>query len=287
MKPTAILFPSSYFSIRKVDEDLQSEYDAVQSTGQFNVVLFSYDKWFHEGRLVLSQEIGSPICAFYRDWMMKPEQYTDFYRQLSAQNIKLITTPDSYELFHIFPNIYPQLQENTARMMLFPGEQPVNLRAIKAQFSRFMVKDYVKSVKGTQFPKYFDNTVTQTEFDRWMQEFYKFRGGLYTGGICIKEYLSLKQYGSHTNEYRVFYMNHEIATVCRNSGQGNYTPLPPHSLLEKYKYLDSPYYTIDFAELESGEWKILEAGHGQVSGLSDQQDYEDYYRTLYHAFCGA
>lgn len=28
-----ILFPSSYFGIRKVDEDLQAEYDAVQRTG--------------------------------------------------------------------------------------------------------------------------------------------------------------------------------------------------------------------------------------------------------------
>ena len=43
-----ILFPSSYFSIRKVDEDLQSEYNAVMATGLFEVVLFGYDKWVNE-----------------------------------------------------------------------------------------------------------------------------------------------------------------------------------------------------------------------------------------------
>ena len=32
---TMILFPSSLFSISKVDEDLQKEYDAVLATGLF------------------------------------------------------------------------------------------------------------------------------------------------------------------------------------------------------------------------------------------------------------
>ena len=147
-----------------------------------------------------------------------------------------------------------------------------------------MVKDYVKSVKGTSFPKYFDASTTQQEFDEQMQKFYELRGNLYTGGICIKEYLSLKRYGDRTNEYRVFYINGEIATISRNSGQGTYAPLPPREMIEKYKSLGSPYYTLDYAELEDGTWRILEAGDGQVSGLSDQQDYHAYFRTLYHCF---
>ena len=147
-----------------------------------------------------------------------------------------------------------------------------------------MVKDYVKSVKGTEFPAFFDQSVTQEAFDRWMDVFYRYRGDLLTGGICIKEYLSLKRYSARTNEYRVFYINHEIATVCRNSGQGNFAPQPPRELLEKYRQLDSPYYTVDFAELDDGTWKILEAGDGGVSGLSDGQDGEQYFRALYHCF---
>lgn len=284
MKLNTILFPSSYFTIKEVDEDLQTEYEAVLSTGLYDVVLFSYDKWFNEGKLVLNRQIDSPVSAIYRGWMMKPEQYTAFYQQLQAQNIALITPPFSYELFHIFPNIYPVLQEDTAQMLIYPDGTPVDLEKVKQHFDRFMVKDFVKSVKGTEFPKYFDSTVTQEEFDQWMQVFFKYRGDLYTGGICIKEYLPLRHYDSHTNEYRVFYANHEIMTVSRNSGQENYVPIPPQNLLEKYKHLDSPYYTIDFAELESGDWKILEAGDGQVSGLSDQQDYEAYFRALYYAF---
>ena len=42
-----------------------------------------------------------------------------------------------------------------------------------------------------------------------------------------------------------------------------------------------PRYTIDFAELEDGSWKIIEAGDGSVSGLSDGQNYESFFRKLF------
>lgn len=283
MTPTAIIFPSSYFSDTKPDEDLQAEFDAVQNTGLFEILLFSYEKWFHEGKLSMNRKCHEPVCAVYRGWMMKPEQYAAFYHQLQAKGITLITAPEEYARFHLFPNIYPALGTDTAPMLVFPDGK-VDLNAAKDAFPRFMVKDYVKSVKGTQFPKFFDRSITQAEFDRHMEEFYKLRGDLYTGGICIKEYLPLKRYGEHVNEYRVFYMNHEIGTFSRNSGQGNYTAEPPRTLLVKYQNLGSPYYTIDYAELESGEWKALETGDGQVSGLSDHQDYHAYFRTLFYAF---
>lgn len=147
-----------------------------------------------------------------------------------------------------------------------------------------MVKDFVKSVKGTEFPRYFDRSITQEEFDKWMEVFYKYRGELLTGGICIKEFLDFKHYGDRTNEYRVFYANHEITTISRNSAQGIYAPLPPQDLIEKYRNLDSIYYTVDYAELEDGRWKVVKAGDGGVSGLSEFQDYEQYYRALYHSF---
>ncbi|MCR4653442.1 MAG: ATP-grasp domain-containing protein [Eubacterium sp.] len=84
--------------------------------------------------------------------------------------------------------------------------------------------------------------------------------------------------------FTIFYVNHEITTICRNSGQETYTPEPPKELIEKYRNLDSHYYTVDYVELEDGTWRIVEAGDGEVSGLSDNQDYEVYFRTLYQCF---
>ena len=279
-----ILFPSSFFSITKVDEDLQNEYDAVLAAGLFEVALFGYDKWFNEDKLVVRDAPDEEHLAVYRGWMMKPEQYERFYNLLLEKNIRLVTKPEHYRLMHIFPNVYEHVKGDTAKMELYPLHEQIDVERLKKSFDRFMVKDYVKSVKGTEFPRFFDKSITQENFDRWMGVFYKYRGELLTGGICIKEFLDLKRYDEKTNEYRVFYINHEIATICRNSGQGNHTPEPPKELIEKYRNLASPYYTVDYAELEGGTWRIVEAGDGEVSGLSDNQDYEQYFRALYQCF---
>ena len=82
----------------------------------------------------------------------------------------------------------------------------------------------------------------------------------------------------------MFYANGEILTISRNSGQAKYTHTPPTELIEKYRGLESVFYTVDFAELDNGEWIIIEVGDGGVSGLSDFQDYEEFYRKLYYAF---
>lgn len=277
-----VLFPSSYRDRRKVDEDLQAEYEAVMNTGLFEIVIFEYEKWFHEDKLVIHSRPSEMQKAVYRGWMMKPEMYQRFYEQLLLQNIELITSPMEYERMHIFPNVYELVKEDTAKMRVYSLHETISVDELKKEFHRFMIKDYVKSVKGTDFPAYFDDSIGQESFNQWMEIFYKYRGNLLTGGICVKEYLDLKRYGDKTNEFRVFYINHETATVSRNSGQMNMTKVPPDELLEKYRLLPSVYYTVDFAELEDGTWKIIEAGDGSVSGLSMNQNYEEYFRKLYY-----
>ena len=279
-----ILFPSSYFGIRKVDEDLQAEYDAVQRTGLFDVIIFGYEDWFNNGKITLSKRPEEHIVAIHRGWMMKTDQYEQFYNALLDNNVELVTSPDDYTAMHVFPNVYEAVKDDTAKMITFPLHEDLPCDVLQKEFSRFMIKDYVKSVKGTDFPKYFDSSVGQDELNHWMETFYKYRGNLLTGGICVKEYLDLKRYGNQTNEFRVFYINHEVATISRNSGQMNMTMNPPDELIQKYSKLPSIYYTVDYAELSDGTWRVIEAGDGSVSGLSENQDYEAYFRALYTCF---
>lgn len=279
-----ILFPSSYFDVKKVDEDLIDEYRGAKATDLFDIIIFGYDKWFNENKLVLTDIPETKRKAVYRGWMMKPDKYKKFYNQLLENNIELVTSPKEYELMHIFPNIYKHFGNDTAKMKLYPLHEKIDVNDLKKTFKRFMIKDYVKSVKGTNFPKFFDESISQEEFDQWMEVFYKYRGNLLTGGICVKEFLQLKYYGERINEYRVFYINHKVATISRNSAQGNFTPEVPRDLVDKYNDIDSLYYTVDFAELEDGSWKVIEAGDGSVSGLSEFQDAEQYYRALYQCF---
>lgn len=146
--------------------------------------------------------------------------------------------------------------------------------------TEFMLKDYVKSVKGAQIPSKISSGIHQDELEELLATFYRLRGNLFTGGICLKEILPLKYYGSKTNEYRVFICENSVVSISQNSQQSTSTLSPPKELIEKYRNLPSPFYTVDVAELEDGMWKVLETGDGQVSGLSFNQDYSLFFKTL-------
>ena len=139
-----ILFPSSFFDIKKVDEDLQKEYEAVISTGLFQIALFGYDQWFNDGKLVVTGAPEAERLAVYRGWMMQPEQYGQFYQRLLNKNIRLITEPKHYQMMHIFPNVYESVKDDTVKMELFPLHSQIDVEYLKKRFTRFMVKDYVK-----------------------------------------------------------------------------------------------------------------------------------------------
>lgn len=55
MERKTLLFPSSYFSINRVDEDMQAEYDSAIATGLFDKVLHfrnSLKAQFHRKNLI-------------------------------------------------------------------------------------------------------------------------------------------------------------------------------------------------------------------------------------------
>lgn len=283
-----IIFPSSYLKKNKVDEEFQKEQDAALLAG-FDVVLFDQEKWDAEKvvSLIYNQIDQAFPCkeeAIYRGWMMKPKEYKDFYTQLCEKGLHLCTSPDEYSRLHLFKNSYPLVKEDAPKTLFFENINELDLNVLNKKLGRFMIKDFVKSVKGTDFPKFFDHP-TKDEFSFWMKKFIEYRGSLFTGGIQAKEYLDLSYYGNSTNEYRVFYAAGNPISISRNSNQPSFTKDLPVSLIDKYKNLPSPFYTVDFIECKDGTFKVIETGDGFVSGLSPMQDNNSFFRSLYYAFC--
>lgn len=272
-----IVFPSSYMSGRRVDEAFEREYEAALETG-FSIALFQQQLWDERNRVSLDSEISDQ--ALYRGWMMKPEEYQLFYECLADKGLKLLTAPAQYAAMHIFPNAYRYLEEDTPKTLFFPLHAQMDVKEIWHSLGDFMIKDYVKSAKNTDFPAFFGRDISQEEFDRWMERFYEIRGELLTGGILAKQFVRLKQYDGHTNEYRVFYLQGHIVSVSRNSLQRRCTAELPLRLAEKYSAIPSPFYTVDYAEKEDGGWTVIEAGDGGVSGLSEGQDYAAFFRAV-------
>lgn len=281
-----VVFPSDYFSSKTVDGEYMPERNAALGTGLFDCALFSYRKWEEQGILSLNfsgntsgEEMSVP--AIYRGWMMSPEKYCKFYMSLLQKGIRLITAPQEYKLAHYFPDAYPYLKADTAKIAIYPLHSKIDVDELKKTFGRFIVKDYVKSVKGIKFPAFFDENTTQKQFDEAMKLFYSYRGDILSGGICVKQHFILKKYGQHSNEWRVFYAKGIPCEAMPNSEQPENAARPPQNLTEKYKNLPSPYYCLDYAELETGQWGILESGDGGVSGLPHGQDIPAYYRFLH------
>ena len=276
-----ILFPADYFDLTKVDEQFEAEYKEAIKLPEFNIAFYNHDAFVEGAQLRVHPEIEGGLCMA-RTWMLKPEEYSRLFSELSQIGARLINSPHQYSLMHLFPNIYPQLSDATPQIVAFSSIDSVNVDIINRHFEKFMIKDSVKSVKEWDFPKYFETPISADDLNEYLKRFVELRGNLYTGSIVFKEYIDLKHYEGKTNEYRVFYFYHHIVSISPNSNQPEFAPYLPGEVARKYAGLGSLYYTVDFGETEQGSFIILETGDGQVSGLSPIQHVFKYYDEIRH-----
>lgn len=277
---TIILFPSDYFHMERIDDEYQAEYEHAAQCSAFLPVLFNYDEFLQQEQVKLYPSVAGNYRCIYRGWMLNPKQYELLYNKLLVRGIVMINSPAEYENLHLFPLVYPEIKAFTPKTAWVEKDCAINWRKVNLEFQRFMIKDYVKSVKGAEFPTFFATPVEDEQMNAQVDRFIQLRDHLYTGGIVMKEYVRLKLYGSCTNEYRVFYLLGKIISVSRNVNQPEDCASVPIAFIEKFTFLNSNYYTIDFAELDNGEWTILETGDGQVSGLSANQCVRNYYDEI-------
>lgn len=275
-----ILFPADYYNIKQVDSEYSAEYEAVCQIPDFKTILYNHDGFTSgEPLKIYPKDYYNGDCI-YRGWMLTPDQYKILYGYLYQKDILLINVLHHYKACHLFPNIYESIKHYTPKILHYPKGTQIDWDSVNRIFKRFMVKDYVKSVKETNFPVYFETPVDPGEMTERITEFIELRGSLFTGGIVLKEYVDLKKYGEHTNEYRAFFMNHQLLSLSPNSNQSDSCAFVPKNFVMKFANLQSNYYTVDFAELSDGSWTIIETGDGQVSGLSPNQFPFKYYDDI-------
>jgi len=275
-----ILFPSDYFDRKNVDPDFNAEYEAVCRIPEFKIVLFNYDGFISGEPLKIYPEASHVGDCVYRGWMLKPEQYKRLYDLLQGKGILLINTPVEYDTCHLFPHSRRFLHSDTPKSLCYQDGEAIYWDIVNRTFNKFMIKDYVKSVKGTGFPTFFETPVNANEMRNRILEFIELRGSLFTGGIVLKEYVDLKKYGETTNEYRAFFLDNQLLSLCRNSNQSETCRSVPLDFVSRFNKLPSNYYTVDFAELSNGDWIVIETGDGQVSGLSPNQYPFKYYDDM-------
>ena len=114
-----LLYPGNYIDYRSIDEDMKEEYSAALDTGLFQIMLFNYDGWVAGEHIRVTKPDHVIGDVIYRGWMLKPEKYAALYVLMQEKGFSLLTTPAEYTALHLFPNVYPLIKEDTARMIFF------------------------------------------------------------------------------------------------------------------------------------------------------------------------
>ena len=108
-------------------------------------------------------------------------------------------------------------------------------------------------------------------------------------GLVFIEFIELEKLTKHhkcgmplTKKFRLFIKNKKIISVYKYWDEGDYQEVEPaldifEDLIPKIK---SNFFTMDIAQMLDGQWIIIELGDGQVAGLPDNADKQEFYSKL-------
>ncbi|MCF6350493.1 MAG: ATP-grasp domain-containing protein [Flavobacteriaceae bacterium] len=153
-----------------------------------------------------------------------------------------------------------------------------------------IVKDYVKSEKHNWNDACFiPNASDKKNVQKIVNRFIELRGDYLNEGIVFREFIELEFLTEHskskmplTKEFRIVFLNKKVVQIFNYWDEGNYDSEKPdidffQNIAEK---IESNFFTMDVAKKKNGGWIIMELGDGQVAGLPDNANRNEYYNEL-------
>jgi len=272
------LLPCEPFNLKKVDYDFKDEYLAIESLGM-TIYLFDHDEFVTNGNLVTDFNFTKKTdVVVLRSWMLKSDQYKKLWNILGSNGFSIINSPEEYTNCHHYPNCHKWISEHSPKSVYFTDLSPESIIRNREMIDGdVIIKDYVKSEKGLDDIFILEKKILDEDLVKRVNKFKNTRGQLFNEGIVFKEVLNLKKYGDKTNEFRIFYLNHNRISICQNSDLpwGNKPTIIPD-----VSKIESNFFTVDIAELDNGNWIILECGDGGVSGIPPTQDILNFYMNF-------
>jgi hypothetical protein len=228
-----IIYPPDYFNTKKVDDMFEKEADAFKDAG-FDVHVWNL-------RSIPSGEY------LYRGWMLSEKEYAELDYFMTEHNAKLLTSPEDYLNAHYLKNWYEKLDGLTPKT-IFATVENINTVLDESNWTKFFVKDYVKSLTTTNG----SIANSKQEVLEIINELNRKRG--ITGGISLREVHEFVP----DSEIRYFCIN---GTILSPAGA---VPDIVNAVKEKVRL---PFYSIDVIQDVNGKEWIVEIGDGQVSDL--------------------
>ncbi|GFZ96412.1 hypothetical protein GCM10008018_48470 [Paenibacillus marchantiophytorum] len=289
------LFCSDPLNQKWVDSDYEIEYRKAIELG-IKVELFSLEDLLEGNCSKAIKRIPSldnQETVIYRGWMMKPDNYEQLYRALEVRNLILINTPEEYVHCHYFPNSYEVIQAATPlsiwKDIHFLNNKLDNIHEELRIFGNrpILIKDYVKSRKHEWEDACFIPDASDRNHVRYVvNNLIERQGTELNGGVVFREYVELEHLIKHpvsgmplSNEYRLFFLNHELLTIAEYWDEASYQLERPNlePFINLAKGIKSHFFSMDIAKTVSGEWIVIETGDGQVTGLPSHTNIGEFY----------
>ena len=236
------------------------------------------DKSQSEDTFSYVPEFTTLIPAIWVGFIPTAQHYQTIYRLALKKNIQLINSPEQHNIAMEFDKFYPMLADITPKSVTITSISQFEQAMNDLKFPVF-VKGAVKSNKDRGW-----DAVTADNFDKLkviVESSFK-NAHRTRGKVIIRELAKLKSIATDPNgfpigrEYRAFVYQHEMLDYGFYWDEYD-DPNPLSKEDEKAMKLlihkssqrvDVPFISIDVAQLQMGDWIVIEIGDGQFSGLS-------------------
>jgi hypothetical protein len=231
-----------------------------------------------ENALAYVPEFDKPMSCVWVGFIPSLERYQAIYNAALQKNIRLVNSPKQHRLAMEFDQFYPLLHDLTAKSLII--EDIEQLGDVEKQLSfPVFVKGAVKSNKEQGLSAVVANNLGELYAlsATILKSAYRSRGK-----VIAREFLKLKTVATDSKdfpisrEYRAFVYKGKILAYgfywddYNESAKLNKDEKQAFTQLieEVARRVDVPFLAIDVAQLESGEWKLIEIGDAQFCGLS-------------------
>lgn len=289
-----VIFCDSVFDNKIIEPDYVDEKKAAHKVG-FDFSLISFEE-LTSGNIITAlrfvkiseiEEIG-----IYRGWMLTIDQYKMLYNGLLKKNIKLINSPTEYQHCHYLPDSYNKIKSNIPKSNWTTQLDRSSILKMVNKFGTnpIIVKDFVKSEKHHwEEACFIPDASNSDKVMAVVDKFIELRGDSLNKGLVFRQFEELEFLAEHpksgmplTKEFRIFFANKSIIQVFNYWDEGAYGETKPelNKFAEIGKSIESNFFTMDVAKKKNGDWIIMELGDGQVAGLPDNADKDEFYNSL-------
>jgi len=282
-----ILFPADSLESAEAERDFRVQWDAARRAG-FQTKIFDFDglRRGEDIERVLRRvpEADEPTTLIYRGWMLRADEYARLADALEERGWQMINDARMYEFAHHAPENYELWRDFLPQTKWiergqFEGENELNLSPIYEVARSFggnpiIVKDWAKSQKHKwEEACFIPNTSDEAQVRRVVTRFLELTGENLIGGLVFRRYEELR-----LGEWRSFWFDGNLLSLSPNPKGDEMPEMAP--IVARAKECPARFFTLDWAQKESGEWMMIEMGEGGVSGLAAGEDREAWYRML-------